>query len=51
MEFETTMNKIKTKFTAQSVSLEKIASEEFNVPAEYVLSDKATLKKYIVDFN
>lgn len=51
MEFETTMNKIKTKFTAQSVSLEKIASEEFDVPAEYVLSDKATLKKYIVDFN
>ncbi|MCT4601527.1 MAG: hypothetical protein N4A59_01315 [Marinifilum sp.] len=50
MEFETTMNKIKTKFTAKSVSLEEINSEEFIVPADYVLSDKATLKKYIVDF-
>ena len=51
MEFETTMNKIRTKFTAKSVSLEEINAEEFIVPKDYVLSDKATLKKYIVDFN
>ncbi|NOU58961.1 hypothetical protein [Marinifilum caeruleilacunae] len=51
MEFETTMNKIKTRFTAKSVSLEEVNSEEFIVPDDYVLSDKATLKKYIVDFN
>jgi len=51
MEFETTMNKIRTKFTAKSVSLEKIAPDEFTVPADYVLSDKATLKKYILGFN
>lgn len=51
MEFETTMNKIRTRFTAKSVSLEEICAEEFDIPKDYVLSDKETLKKYIVDFN
>ncbi|PXY01026.1 hypothetical protein DF185_10245 [Marinifilum breve] len=51
MEFETTMNKIRTKFTAESVSLEEICQDEFTVPEGYVLSDKATLKKYILGFN
>ncbi len=51
MEFETTMNQVKTKFTAQSVNLTSISEEEFNIPKEYVLSDLNTLKKYIVDFN
>lgn len=51
MEFETTMNQVKAKFTAQSVSLNTIDEEEFTIPDEYVLSDLKTLKKYIVDFN
>lgn len=51
MEFETTMNQVKTKFTAQSVKLSVICKEEFNIPEEYILSDLKTLKKYIVDFN
>ncbi|WP_421919936.1 hypothetical protein [Marinifilum sp.] len=51
LEFETTMNKIKTRFTAENVSLEVINPEEFVVPKDYIISDKATLKKYLVDFN
>ncbi len=51
MEFETTMNQVKTKFTARSVSLSTVSEEDFNIPEEYVLSDLKTLKKYIVDFN
>ncbi len=51
MEFETTMNQVKTKFTAQSISLNKVSDEDFNIPEDYVLSDLKTLKKYIVDFN
>ena len=51
MEFETTMNQVKAKFTAQSVSLTTVNEEEFTIPEEYVLSDLKTLKKYIVDFN
>ncbi|BAX81538.1 hypothetical protein [Labilibaculum antarcticum] len=51
MEFETTMNQVKTKFTAQSVNLISVSEEDFNIPEEYVLSDLKTLKKYIVDFN
>lgn len=50
MEFETTMNQVKTKFTAQTVCLEKICDEEFLIPEDYVLSDLKTLQKYIVDF-
>ncbi len=51
MEFETTMNQIRTKFTAQSINLTKVNDEDFNIPEGYVLSDLKTLKKYIVDFN
>ncbi|MBI9058828.1 MAG: hypothetical protein JEZ01_13775 [Labilibaculum sp.] len=51
MEFETTMNQVKTKFTAQSVSLNKVSDDDFNIPEDYVLSDLKTLQKYIVDFN
>lgn len=51
MEFETTMNQVKAKFTAQSVSITAVDEEEFTIPEEYVLSDLKTLKKYIVDFN
>lgn len=51
MEFETTMNQVRTKFTAQSLNLDKVNDEDFNIPEEYVLSDLKTLKKYIVDFN
>lgn len=51
MEFETTMNQVKAKFTAQSVSITAVNEDEFTIPEEYVLSDLKTLKKYIVDFN
>ncbi|MBN2598563.1 MAG: hypothetical protein JXR82_17425 [Marinifilaceae bacterium] len=51
MEFETTMNQVKAKFTAQSVNLIAVSEDDFNIPEEYVLSDLKTLKKYIVDFN
>ncbi|PKQ62269.1 hypothetical protein BZG02_13205 [Labilibaculum filiforme] len=51
MEFETTMNQVKAKFTAQSVNLNPVSEENFTIPEEYVLSDLKTLKKYIVDFN
>ncbi len=51
MEFETTMNQIRTKFTAQSINLSKVNDEDFNIPEGYVLSDLKTLKKYFVDFN
>ncbi|WP_372752221.1 hypothetical protein [Labilibaculum sp.] len=51
MEFETSMNKVRTKFTAQSVNLNAVKEEEFDIPEEYKFSDLKTLKKYIVDFN
>lgn len=51
MEFETTMNQVKAKFTAQKVSLSIVDDNDFEIPEEYVLSDLETLKKYIVDFN
>lgn len=51
MEFETTMNHVKTKFTAQSINLNKVNDEDFNIPEAYVLSDLQTLQKYIVSFN
>jgi len=51
MQFETTMNKVKTRFTAIQVEQVKVSDEEFIIPANYVKADKATLKKYIMDFN
>jgi GLPGLI family protein len=51
MEFETSMNKVKTKFTAQSINLDPVNEEIFNIPEEYKFSDLKTLQKYIVDFN
>lgn len=51
MEFETTINQVKAKFTAQSVNPVIINEKEFTIPEEYILSDLKTLKKYIIDFN
>ena len=50
MQFETTMNQVRAKFTAKEVKVTEIPDEEFCIPKEYILSDLETLRKYIVDF-
>ncbi|RUT79229.1 hypothetical protein [Ancylomarina longa] len=51
MQFETSMNNVKTKFTAIQVNHVNVAEEDFQIPTNYVKADMETLKKYIVDFN
>lgn len=51
LEFEITMNQIRTKFTAKNVSLEETCSDDFIIPDDYILSNKDSLKKYLIDFN
>lgn len=50
LEFETEVNNIKTKFTAEKVELQRIDSTEFNIPATYKKTDLKTLQKYVFDF-
>jgi len=51
LQFETTMNQVKAKFTAKTVHLVQIDDKEFTIPEDYIKSDLETLKKYIVNFN
>ena len=51
LEFETTMNKIKAKFSAENVSLTPVSKEEFIIPSDYVKSDAKTILKYVSNFN
>jgi hypothetical protein len=51
MQFETSMNNIKTQFTAKQVEFTPISKEEFIIPDEYIKSNRTTLEKYILDFN
>lgn len=50
LEFETTMNKFKVKFSAQNVSLTPVNKDEFIIPSDYVKSDAKTVLKYISNF-
>ncbi|MRT94833.1 hypothetical protein [Ancylomarina sp. 16SWW S1-10-2] len=50
LEFETTMNKFKVKFSAQNVSLAPVNKDEFIIPSEYVKSDAKTIIKYLSNF-
>ena len=51
LEFETTMNKINAKFSAQNVCLTPVNADEFVIPADYVISDAKTILKYALSFN
>ncbi|RXQ94429.1 hypothetical protein EO244_09095 [Ancylomarina salipaludis] len=51
LEFETTMNKIKAKFSAQNISLTPVSKEEFLIPSDYIKSDAKTIIKYVSNFN
>lgn len=51
LEFETTMNKIKAKFSAQEISFTPVNKEEFLIPSDYVKSDAKTILKYVSNFN
>jgi len=51
LEFETTMNKIKAKFSAQNVCMTPVNSEEFLIPTDYIKSDAKTILKYVLSFN
>lgn len=50
LQFETTINQVRTKFTAQEIRSEIIPDEEFQIPKDYILSDLESLKKYMVNF-
>jgi hypothetical protein len=50
LEFETTINKVKTKFSAQNVCLTPIDTKEFVIPSDYVKSDAKTILKYVLSF-
>lgn len=50
LEFETTMNKIKAKFSAQNVCLTPVNIDEFIIPSDYVKSDAKTILKYVLSF-
>ncbi|MGZ2368268.1 hypothetical protein ACXR6G_00595 [Ancylomarina sp. YFZ004] len=50
LEFETTMNQIKAKFSAHNVSLTPIDTNEFVIPSDYVKSDAKTVLKYVLSF-
>ncbi len=50
LEFETTMNEITAKFSAQNVSLTPVSKDEFLVPSDYVKSDAKTILKYVLSF-
>lgn len=50
LQFETTINQVRTKFTAQEIRSESIPDEEFQIPKDYILSDLESLKKYMVNF-
>lgn len=50
LEFETTINKIKAKFSAQNISLTPINEDEFKIPSDYVKSDPETIMKYVMNF-
>ncbi len=50
LEFETTINKIKTKFTAQSVNLNLVDDKEFLIPADYVKTDTQTILNFLNNF-
>ena len=50
LEFETTMNDITAKFSAQNVSLTPVSKDEFLVPSDYVKSDAKTILKYVLSF-
>jgi len=51
LEFETTMNKIGAKFSAQSINLSPVDIEEFCIPSDYKLTDAQTILKYVTNFN
>jgi len=51
LEFETTMNKIKAKFSAQNVCMTPVNAEEFTIPTDYIKSDAKTILKYVLSFN
>jgi len=51
LEFETTMNKIRAKFSAQSINLSPVDIEEFCIPSDYKLTDAQTILKYVINFN
>ncbi|MDE5423603.1 hypothetical protein L3073_15390 [Ancylomarina sp. DW003] len=50
LEFETTMNKIKAKFSAQEVCMTPVHTDEFKIPADYVKTDAKTILKYVLNF-
>lgn len=50
LEFETTMNKIKARFSAQNICLTPVNTKEFIIPADYVKSDVKTILKYALSF-
>tara|TARA_R110001583_G_scaffold16041_10_gene65195 strand:- start:77 stop:754 length:678 start_codon:yes stop_codon:yes gene_type:complete len=50
LEFETTMNKIKAKFSAQNVNLTPVNENAFIIPSDYVKSDAETILKYVLSF-
>ncbi len=50
LEFETTINEITAKFSAQNVSLTPVCKDEFLVPSDYVKSDAKTILKYVLSF-
>lgn len=51
LEFETTMNKIKAKFSAQTINLTSVDNNEFTIPSDYILTDAKTILKYVMNFN
>jgi len=51
LEFETTMNKIKAKFSAQNVCMTPVSTDEFLIPSDYIKSDAKTILKYVLSFN
>ena len=50
LEFETNMNEITAKFSAQNISLTPVSKGEFLVPSDYVKSDAKTILKYVLSF-
>ncbi|MCT4613975.1 MAG: hypothetical protein N4A49_03760 [Marinifilaceae bacterium] len=51
MEFETTMNALKTRFIAEKVSNEVLKPDEFTVPKEYIATSKDSLINLMSGFN
>ncbi len=50
LEFETTLNEITAKFSAQNISMTPVSKDEFLVPSDYVKSDAKTILKYVLSF-